>query len=103
MTPIHEMLGAKIKNVVGLGERSAAGLSGEIVVLVVQAPRQSAAATAGLREGDVILACNGKDTNSVEDLLETMAAPSQGRKSQLEIWRNQQRTKIELSGENSTH
>jgi len=50
-----EWLGAKVRNVVGLGEVSAAGLPGETGVAVVDAPAASVAAQSGLRQGDVIL------------------------------------------------
>ena len=53
-------LGAKVKNIIGLGEVSAAGLPGEIGVSLVEVPAGSAAAKAGLEVGDVILKCAGQ-------------------------------------------
>ena len=94
---VRDLMGAKVRNVAGLGERSAAGLSGEIGVLVVQVPPHSQAASAGLKEGDVILKCRDKDTNSVDELRRALTSPTQQQRHQLEIWRNQRRVTVELS------
>jgi hypothetical protein len=61
--------GATVKNIVGLGEVSASGLSGEVGVLVLTVPPQSQAAALGLRQGDVILKIGGQATNALADLL----------------------------------
>jgi hypothetical protein len=93
---VRDWLGAKIKNVTTLGERSAAGLPGEAGVMLVQVPAQSQADKSGLKAGDVILTAAGRETNTVEELVAGLnAAPTQ--KIQLEVWRNQQRLTIELS------
>jgi hypothetical protein len=89
---VHAWLGAKIKNVVGLGEVSAAGLHGEVGVRLVAVPAGSAAARAGLKEGDVLLKCNGKPTDDVSALLRAGAADG----AQLDLWRDQAGVVIEL-------
>ena len=61
--------GATVRNVVGLGEVSAAGLPGEAGVVVLSVAPQSEAATLGLRQGDVILKLAGTDTPALDDLL----------------------------------
>ena len=88
-------LGAKIKNIIGLGEVSAAGLPGEIGVSLVEVPPNSAAAKAGLRVGDVILKCNGRPTDSVADLIRLWRQAS-GTVT-LEVWRNQRAVKVTVS------
>ena len=94
---VVDWLGGKVKNVVGLGEVSAAGLSGETGVSIVAAPAESELAKAGLREGDVILQCADRDISTVVELLEAFRATPVGGKLRIEILRAQQRTKIELS------
>ena len=93
---VVDWLGGKIKNVVGSGEVSAAGLSGETGVSIVAAPADCELAKSGLREGDVILKCGQRDTVTVDDLLRTFRVAPLGGKFQLEIQRAQQRTKVEL-------
>ncbi len=94
---VVEWLGGKVRNVVGPGEVSAAGLPGEIGVSIVAAPADSELAKAGLREGDVILKCSDRDTVAVDDLLKAFRAAPPSGKLRLEILRAQQRTKVELS------
>lgn len=104
-------LGAKIKNVIGLGEISASGLPGEVGARLLEVPDGCAAAKAGLRVGDVILKCNGKATDSAADLLRVwraqggaaflppgddkhVAAPCK-----LEVWRDQKAIEVEVTKE----
>jgi hypothetical protein len=61
--------GAKVRNVVGLDEVSAAGTPGETGVTVLEAPQASPAGKAGLTPGDVILAFNNRPVNDTQDLL----------------------------------
>jgi len=95
---VHIWLGAKAKNVVGLGEVSAYGLPGEAGVLIVSAPAKSKAAKAGLREGDAILKLEGKNTDSVHDLLALCAAMKAGQKAQLSVFRGQKYLVLALEG-----
>ena len=61
-------LGGAIKNMVDDAEKSAVGI-GEITgVLVMHAPEGSALAGAALKEGDLIVACNGQKVDTVRDL-----------------------------------
>jgi hypothetical protein len=89
-------LGATIKNVVGLGEVSAAGLSGEIGVWVETVPTASAAAIAGLKETDVILRANGKPVVTVRDLLKIWNAAAAGGTVRLDLWRAQKPFVLEI-------
>jgi|GEM_PF-73400 len=90
---VVEWLGAKVKNVVGLGEVSAAGLPGETGVVVLEAPAGS-----GLQQGDVILQCDGRQVNTIDDLAAEQRRTSVGQKVRLEVFRNQQRVGLEVSG-----
>jgi hypothetical protein len=69
-----DWLGARIKNVVGMGEMSALGLPSEAGVLIVTAPPGSAAAKAGLRARDVIVKLDGKEVSERGDLAPLQAA-----------------------------
>jgi len=85
--------GAKVKNVVGMGEVSAAGLPGESGVLMVEVPADSAAGKAGLRAGDVILKAGDTAISTIQDLTR---ASQQATSLKLEVWRDQQRKGMTL-------
>jgi len=61
--------GAKVRNIVGMGEVSAKGTPGETGVILVEVPDGSDAEKAGLFEGDVMLAVDGKRIEELHDLL----------------------------------
>ena len=94
---VVDWLGGKIKNIIGPGEVSAAGLPGETGVSIVAAPAESELAKAGLREGDVILKSDNRDTHAVEDLLNAFRTAPEGRTRILEIFRTQQRSKVAIA------
>ncbi|MDR3711252.1 MAG: PDZ domain-containing protein [Puia sp.] len=91
-----EWMGATIKNIEGLGERSAAGLFDENGVLLVKVPDGSRAALARLKKGDVIRSVNGKPVNTVKELLAVLQAVNWQGKAGLTIIRNQQEQALEL-------
>lgn len=93
---VVEWLGGKVKNVVGLGEVSAAGLPGEVGVLIVAAPAGSDLAASGLRKADVILKGNGREVETVKDLFALAHATAANHRMQLEIIRQQQRKVLDL-------
>jgi hypothetical protein len=64
-------MGATVRNVVGLGEVSASGLTGEVGVLVIEVSAGSRAARVGLRKGDVVLKVDGKTVESIADLIDS--------------------------------
>lgn len=84
-----EWLGAKVKDVSGPGEVSAAGLPGEVGVLVLEVPESSRAAKAGLKRSDVILKLDDKATRSLDDLEKATKAVSEGKGFTLAVWRGQ--------------
>ena len=91
-----EWLGARIRNVVGLGEVSAAGLPGEVGIVVVDAPVTSVAAQSGLRSGDVILGCADRQVSTLDDLVRIYRDIPAGRKVRLDVSRNQQHVNVEV-------
>jgi hypothetical protein len=78
--------GATVRNVVGLGDISAAGLPEETGVVVVSVSAGTPAALTGLKPGDVILKFAGKQTKALEDLLRL--AP-EGAAGQVTVFRDQ--------------
>ncbi|HNS22569.1 MAG TPA: PDZ domain-containing protein [Sedimentisphaerales bacterium] len=93
---VVEWLGAKVRNVVGLGEVSAAGLPGEVGVIVLDAPSESQAAKSGLRPGDVILKCAGTQIESLDDLMRARQGIPAGQEVTLEVFRGQQRMELQV-------
>lgn len=91
-------LGGQIKEIVGDGEVSAAGLPGEIGVGIVSVPAGSPLAKAGLREGDVVLRAGDQEIVTRADLAKAFRALRTGGTMPLEIFRSQKRTKVELVG-----
>lgn len=86
--------GAKVKNVVGMGEVSAAGLPREAGVVLVEVPADSAAGRAGLRTGDVILKAGDAAIATVADLTR---ATQPAKPIKLGVWRDQQNLTLTLS------
>jgi len=97
--PVIDFMGAKLKNLVTAGERSATGMHDTTGVLVVEVLPGSAAAKF-LQANDVILLFNNKKVNKLRDLLEARMAVI-GSNTEALIFRNQQEIKIqvELNGE----
>ena len=89
----HTWLGATVKNVLGEGEVSAAGLPGEIGVLFVNIPDESEAAQAGFQRGDVILECDSEAVNSIQDLL-VKIEPAMDKKATVVVYRDQRKVTV---------
>jgi membrane-associated protease RseP (regulator of RpoE activity) len=87
---------ARLRSIAGLGDQSAYGLPEPSGVLLVEVPAESKAARAGLREDDVIVACNGKSIKSVSDLKGILAYATDG-KLKLEVIRRQQLLSLDLA------
>ena len=97
---VVDWFGAKIKNIIGLGEVSAAGLPGEIGVSLIEVPSDSKAANAGLKVGDVILKCAGRKTETFADL-QRVWRRTPGRIS-LELWRAQKSVMMDVTNDEFT-
>lgn len=61
-------LGVTIRNVQGLGDRSAFGLPDETGVLVLTVPKESKLSASGLQKGDVIRTANGTEVATIGQL-----------------------------------
>jgi hypothetical protein len=90
--------GAKVKNIIGLGQRSASGLPSEIGVLMVDVPAKSAAARFGLRKSDVILSIDGHKTHSLGALFARYRATFGRKVVKLEIFRDQKDATLTATG-----
>ena len=93
---VVEWLGGTIKNVVGPGEVSAAGLPGETGVSIVSCPAGSAMAKAGLRAGDVILKCAGTEIPDHAALLRALRATPRDGRFDLDVFRAQNHVPVAL-------
>ena len=86
---------AKIRDISGLGDRSAYGLPDESGVLLLDVPATSPAAKAGLQKNDVIIACNGQPVRTTKDLQEVRDKAA-SKKLSLAIVRKQKQMTIEM-------
>jgi hypothetical protein len=88
--------GAEIKNIEGLGERSASGLPDENGVLVLKVNMESLASKSGLQAGDVIREINRKAVNNIPEFLSAIQVVMWQGQTQATIIRNQVEEKITL-------
>ena len=89
--------GAKVRNVVGLDEVSAAGTPGETGVTVLEVPAGSEASKAGLMDGDVILSFNSKAVSDTKDLIQFSLHAGKGTPVTITILRYQQESTVKLT------
>lgn len=92
-----EWLGAKLKNITTMEERSASGLSETSGVLIVDAAKQSLAVKNGLQVGDVISAADGKKVETTTDLLKIYQENNWKGHLTIAVHRNQKTQNIEIS------
>jgi hypothetical protein len=93
---VISLLGGKIKNVEGLGERSAFGLPDETGVIVVEVGTNSLLAASGIRKNDVIIGADQQSVKNVKNLLDLYQALNWKGEIELQIFRNQQPLRIRL-------
>jgi hypothetical protein len=91
--------GAKVRNVVGLDEVSAAGTPGETGVNVLEVLQGTPAGRAGLMSGDVILGFNNKPVKDIQDLLSYTRQAGRGMHASITILRYQQESTISIAME----
>lgn len=91
----HDFLGAKVKNLNTLGERSATGMASETGVLVVEVPEKSVLHGL-LKANDVLLMCNGKEIKHWNDLATVQSGFQLVQKVPVAIFRNQALKKMEI-------
>jgi len=89
---------ARVRNISGLGDRSAYGLPDESGVLLVDVPGTSPAAKAGLLKDDVIVACNGKPVRTVANLHQ-LRDTAAGKALTLSVSRKQKQVSVTVADE----
>ena len=87
-------LGAVIKTVETLGERSAAGLDKVAGVLILKIERGNLADQAGLQEGDVIIKCENIVIERMGDLLNAHQGANWMGRLKLVVFRNQEENEV---------
>lgn len=92
----HDFLGAKVKTLNTLGERSATGMATETGVLLLEVPEKSPL-YGKLQANDVLLMCNNKPIKNWNDLAAVLSELQLVQKVQLSIFRNQTMKKIEVA------
>jgi hypothetical protein len=90
-------LGAKFRNVNGLGDRSVYGLPDEKGVILEAIPEGSILSKSGLKKGDVIRLLNKKDISNVSDLINVFQEVNWIGHSEVAFFRNQQLSKETVS------
>lgn len=86
---------ATIRDIEGLGDRSAYGLADKSGVLLLDVPATSPAAKAGLQKDDVIVACNGLPVRKAYDL-QKLRDKAAGQTLTLSVSRKQKQVTVEL-------
>jgi pimeloyl-ACP methyl ester carboxylesterase len=97
-------MGATVRNVVGMGEVSAAGLSGETGVLVLDVPVNTQAARLGLRRDDVVLAIDNTtvaNTGALKPATRIKISRAQSELT-LSLWQGFLRTDSDFAGRTLT-
>lgn len=92
-----DFLGASVRKVKGLGERSAAGLSEEKGVIVLKVPENSKAFESGLKVQDVILKINGDETPDIRKLMDAYRGHFWRGHIELTIIRNQKEKELSIT------
>jgi len=95
-----EWLGAVVKNIENLGERSAAGLHNDNGALMVQVPKNSVALKNGLQKGDVIVKLDDKNIATIADLLKIYNAIKWKGDCTIVVVRNQTEQQLAISLKN---
>ncbi len=90
-------LGGKLRNVNGLGDRSAYGLPDEKGVVVEAAPENSILARTGMKPGDVIRVLNHRDIANVTELMDVFQEINWMGEGEVAFFRNQAIQKLKVS------
>lgn len=94
--PVFEFLGAKVRKVEGLGERSAAGLQKEEGIIVLELSVESLAGKQGLLLNDVIVSLNGQPTADIRQLMEAFQGERWMGRVELVVVRNQNEIRLSI-------
>lgn len=95
-TSTISFLGGTLKNIEGLGDRSAYGLPDETGILVTSTGQKSLLTQSGLLEKDVIRTADGKAVKNIRAFLDIYQEVNWHGKINIEIIRNQQPMKLVL-------
>lgn len=90
-------LGAEIKNIETMAERSASGLNKTAGVLIVNIDKNSILSGSDIEVGDVIIECEGKTIDTVTDLLRTHQTNNWKGQLNLMVFRNQKEMKLKVN------
>jgi hypothetical protein len=96
---VYEWRGGNLKNIETLGEQSANGLSSMSGVLILKLPDSSALAGLGFEKNDVVVACNGQNVKTFEQLLGLFQESGEKKSFELAVMRNQSIKKLILKSE----
>lgn len=91
---VHQWFGASVKNVLTLGEQSAAGLSSISGVVLLSVPENSELAKYGFQTGDVIVQFEGADIKNFEKLENAMQSNKFNKELEISVMRNQSKQKL---------
>ena len=89
-------LGASIKSIETIEERSASGLNKTAGVVILKIAKETVLATSTLKVGDVIIASEKEVINNIQDLMKIFQGESWKGVLNLKIVRNQKEQKIKL-------
>ena len=89
-------LGAEIKGIETIEERSASGLNETVGVLILKISENSILAKSDIQVGDVIINCEGQAIHDIKDLLSEHKVNDWKGKLDLEIFRNQKSMKLRI-------
>jgi hypothetical protein len=89
-------LGATIKNIETIEERSASGLNKTAGVVILKIAEKTVLATSTLKVGDVIIASKKEEINNIQDLMKIFQGESWKGALNLKIVRNQKEQKIKI-------
>ncbi|KAA0993455.1 PDZ domain-containing protein [Dyadobacter aurulentus] len=90
-------LGGRVRNVAGLGDRSAYGLPDEKGVIVETLPGGTILGRSGLQKGDVIRSLNKREVKTVADLMNIFQEVNWMGKGDIEFFRNQSLQALSVS------
>ncbi len=90
-------LGATIKNIESLEERSASGLDKTAGVIILKIAKETVLASSSLKVGDVIIEGEGEEINQIQDLMRIFQANNWKGKIILSLYRNQKPLKLEVN------
>jgi hypothetical protein len=91
-----DWLGGKVRNVNGLGDRSAYGLPDEDGVIIDVIPTGSILSKSGLKKGDVIRKMSKKPVTSISDMTNIYQEITWHGRTEVEIFRNQKISTIDV-------